>query len=33
MASLVNRLSEELAESERLTVEVKRALGAIGRDV
>lgn len=30
MAGLVDRLADELAESERLTVEVKRALGSMG---
>jgi type I restriction enzyme M protein len=33
MAGLVDRLADELAESERLTEEVKQALGGIGYDV
>ena len=33
MAGLVDRLAEELGESERLTAEVKKALGAVGYEV
>jgi type I restriction enzyme M protein len=33
MAGLVDRLADDLRESERLTVEVKKALGAAGYDV
>ena len=33
MAGLVDRLADELAESERLTGEVKKALGSVGYDV
>jgi type I restriction enzyme M protein len=33
MAGLVDRLSDELAESERLTAEVRKALGTVGYDV
>ena len=33
MAGLVDRLADEMAESERLTVEVKNALGSIGYEV
>jgi len=33
MAGLVDRLAEELAESERLTAEVRKALGTVGYEV
>jgi type I restriction enzyme M protein len=33
MAGLVDRLADELAESERLTEDVKKALGSVGYDV
>lgn len=33
MAGLIDRLGEQLAESDRLAVEVKKALGAVGYDV
>ncbi|HWX44619.1 MAG TPA: N-6 DNA methylase, partial [Solirubrobacteraceae bacterium] len=33
MATLVDRLAEEMAENERLTTEVKRALGRVGYGV
>jgi type I restriction enzyme M protein len=33
MATLVDRLAEELAQNERLAGEVRRALGAVGYDV
>ena len=33
MATLIDRLAEEMAENERLAGEVKRALGRVGYEV